>query len=209
MTNYNRIFFILVLISFWSTQACAKGISMTQKNENTQNLSTATFAGGCFWCMAGPFEVQEGVKKVISGYAGGTTENPTYEEVSSGTTGHLEVIQVFYDSTKVNYEKLLEIFWRQIDPTDAHGQFVDKGSQYLSAIFYKDEDQKKLAEKSKEDLGKSGRYTKPIVTKIVPLTKFYPAEDYHQDYHTKNPWRYQMYRQNSGRDQFLDNVWKR
>ena len=172
-----------------------------------KELETATFAGGCFWCMEGPFEVLLGVKEVISGYAGGSKDNPTYEEVSSGTTGYLEVIQIFYDSKKVSYEKLLEIFWLQIDPTDEGGQFVDRGSQYISAIFYKDEDQKKLAEKSKKELEKSGKFNSPIVTKILPLKKFYKAEEYHQDYHSKNPMRYKFYRMGSGRDNFLKEVW--
>ena len=172
-----------------------------------KELETATFAGGCFWCMEGPFEVLPGVREVISGYAGGSKDNPTYEEVSSGTTGYLEVIQIFYDSKKVSYEKLLEIFWLQIDPTDEGGQFVDRGSQYISAIFYKDEDQKKLAEKSKKELEKSGKFNSPIVTKILPLKKFYKAEGYHQDYHSKNPMRYKFYRMGSGRDNFLKEVW--
>jgi len=167
----------------------------------------ATFAGGCFWCTESDFEKVPGVVKVISGYTGGKKENPTYEQVSSGTTGHVESIQVYYDPAKVTYEELLNWFWRHIDPTDSGGQFVDRGSQYRSVIFYHNEEQKRLAEKSKEELGKSGKFDKPIVTEIIPFTKFYAAEDYHQDYYKKNPLRYKYYRYASGRDQFLHKVW--
>ena len=129
--------------------------------------STATFAGGCFWCMEAPFEKIEGVKKVISGYTGGDKERPTYQEVSSGGTGHLEAVQIIYDPSKITYEKLLDVFWKQVDPTDSAGQFVDRGQQYTTAIFYHNEEQKKIAEKSKEDIAKSGRYEKPVITQIV------------------------------------------
>jgi len=171
------------------------------------NLSKATFAGGCFWCTEADFEKLPGVVKVISGYAGGHKENPTYEEVSSGTTGHVEAIQVYYDPAKITYEELLSWFWRHVDPTDANGQFVDRGSQYRSVIFYHDEDQKQLAEKSRDALNKSGKFDKPIVTEIIKFTKFYAAEDYHQDYYKKNPLRYKYYRYASGRDQFLKKMW--
>src|SRR5262249_27666871 len=144
-------------------------------------------------CMEPPFKAQPGVAAVISGYTGGHKENPTYEEVSSGTTGHVESIQVLYDPKKVSYEKLLEIFWHQIDPTDSGGQFVDRGEQYRPGIYYHNEEQKRLAEKSKDDLAKSGRFDKPIVTPILPFDRFYPAEDYHQDYSEKNPLRYKLY----------------
>jgi peptide methionine sulfoxide reductase msrA/msrB len=158
--------------------------------------------------MEPPFEKTEGVVEVISGYSGGQKENPTYEEVSSGATGHTEAIQVLYDPKKVSYEKLLDVFWRNIDPTDGGGQFVDRGSQYRSAIFYHDEEQKQLAERSKEELAKSGRFDRPIATPIVPFEKFYPAEDYHQDYYKTNPIRYKIYRYHSGRDQFLEKTWR-
>ncbi|HYA91531.1 MAG TPA: peptide-methionine (S)-S-oxide reductase MsrA [Thermodesulfobacteriota bacterium] len=171
------------------------------------NLQKATFAGGCFWCVESDFEKLPGVVKVISGYTGGNKENPSYEEVSSGTTGHVEAVQVYYDPSKLTYAELLDYFWRHIDPTDAGGQFVDRGSQYRSVIFYHDEEQRRLAEKSKEDLGKSGKFNKPIVTEIIKFTKFYEAEEYHQDYYRKNPLRYKFYRYNSGRDQFLGKVW--
>jgi peptide methionine sulfoxide reductase msrA/msrB len=181
--------------------------AMVAKTTESQTHKTATFAGGCFWCIEADFEKIPGVAKVISGYTGGTKENPTYEEVSSGTTGHVEAVQVYYDPEKVNYEKLLQVFWRHIDPTDGGGQFVDRGSQYGSAIFYHDEDQKKAAEKSKEELAKSGNFGKPIVTPILKFTRFYEAEDYHQDYYRKNPLRYTYYRHGSGRDRFLEKVW--
>jgi peptide methionine sulfoxide reductase msrA/msrB len=173
------------------------------------NLPTATFAGGCFWCTQADFEKVPGVVKVIAGYTGGHQENPTYQEVSAGGTGHVEAVQVTYDPTKVYYKQLLDYFWRHVDPTDPNGQFVDRGPQYRSVIFYHNEEQKREAEESKQELEKSGRFTKPIVTAILPFTKFYPAEQYHQDYYKKNPLRYKFYRWNSGRDQFLTQVWGR
>lgn len=158
--------------------------------------------------MEPPFEKLDGVVEVISGYTGGQKANPTYEEVSSGTTGHLESIQITYDPDKVSYEQLLDVFWRNIDPTDAGGSFVDRGLQYGSSIFYHNDEQKRLAEISKERLEKSKVYDKPIVTKILKLDVFYKAEDYHQDYYKKNPIRYKYYRAGSGRDPFLEKVWK-
>lgn len=174
-----------------------------------EKLETAIFAGGCFWCMESPFEKVPGVKDVLSGYTGGNKDNPTYEEVSSGTTGHVEAILITYDPNKVSYEQLLYIFWRQIDPTDSDGQFVDRGKQYRSVIFYQTKEQKALAEKSKMELDKSKRFEAPIVTEIISATKFYPAEDYHQDYYKKNPVRYNYYRYGSGRDQFLKKIWQK
>jgi peptide methionine sulfoxide reductase msrA/msrB len=171
------------------------------------NLEKATFAGGCFWCMEPPFEKLAGVKEVISGYTGGQKENPKYEEVSAGTTGHVESIQITYDPAKITYAKLLDVFWRQINPTDAGGQFADRGSQYRSIIFYQNDEQKKLAVQSKEQLQKSGRFQQPIVTEIVPASRFYPAEEYHQDYYKKNPDNYKRYRNGSGREQFLEKTW--
>ncbi len=170
-------------------------------------LEKATFAGGCFWCMTPPFEKLDGVKEVISGYTGGHTVNPTYEDVTSEATGHRESVEIIYDPAKVTYEKLLDVFWRQINPTDAGGQFVDRGPSYTSAIFYHNEEQKRLAEESKKKLAQSGRFDKPIVTEILPAGPFYRAEEYHQDYWKKNPIRYKFYRYNSGRDQFLAKVW--
>ncbi|MGB7575517.1 MAG: peptide-methionine (R)-S-oxide reductase MsrB [Thermodesulfobacteriota bacterium] len=174
-----------------------------------EDLATrrATFAGGCFWCTQADFEKLSGVDKVISGYTGGNKENPTYEEVSSGTTGHVEAIQVYYDPSKLTYEELLDFFWKHVDPADPGGQFVDRGSQYRSVIFYHDEEQKRLAEKSKEVLDKSGRFNKPVVTEIIKFTKFFEAEGYHQDYYKKHPLKYKYYRYASGRDQFLAKVW--
>ncbi|MDQ1331072.1 MAG: peptide methionine sulfoxide reductase msrA/msrB [Thermodesulfobacteriota bacterium] len=177
---------------------------MTKQNND---LKTATFAGGCFWCTESDFEKVKGVTEVISGYTGGHKENPAYEEVSAGTTGHVEAIQVIYDPLQVTYKELLQVLWRHIDPTDSGGQFVDRGTQYRSAVFYHNEEQKKQAEESKAELSKSGRFKKPVVTEIIPFTKFYRAEDYHQDYYKKNPLRYNFYRLNSGRDRFLKNTW--
>lgn len=165
----------------------------------------ATFAGGCFWCVQPPFEKINGVMKVTAGYTGGTGQNPTYEDYAA--KGHVEAVEIIYDPTKATYDQLLNLFWRQIDPTDAGGQFVDRGAQYRSAIFYQNEEQKRLAEKSKEELAKSGRFDKPIVTEILPASTFYPAEDYHQDYYKKNPIRYHYYRARSGRDRFLERTW--
>jgi peptide methionine sulfoxide reductase msrA/msrB len=176
-------------------------------NRQPIHTETATFAGGCFWCMEAPFEEIDGVVDVVSGYAGGQVENPSYEEVSSGKSGHLEVIQITYDPAKISYEKLLDIFWRQIDPTDAGGSFVDRGAQYRSAIFYHTQEQKLTAEKSKAEIAVSGRYDGPIATEIIRYDKFYPAEEYHQDYYDKNPIRYKYYRHGSGRDQYLKNIW--
>jgi len=166
---------------------------------------TATFAGGCFWCMEPPFEKLDGVLKVVSGYTGGNGKDPNYDNYAQ--KGHIEAIEITYDPAKISYSQLLDVFWRQIDPTDANGQFVDRGPQYRSAVFFHNEDQKKLAEKSKEELGKSGKFTKPIVTEIIGASTFYNAEDYHQDYNKKNALRYKFYRFNSGRDQFLAKVW--
>ena len=171
-------------------------------------LEKATFAGGCFWGMESPFEKLDGVAEVISGYTGGHKERPTYEEVSEGSTGHAEAIQITYDTTKVTYEELLDVFWQQIDPTDNGGQFVDRGSQYRSVIFYHNDEQKRLAEESKQNLDRSGIYDKPVLTEILEASTLYPAEDYHQDYYKKNPIRYKYYRHNSGRDKYLKEIWE-
>jgi len=168
-------------------------------------LEKAIFAGGCFWCMEPPFERLTGVEKVISGYTGGTGPNPNYQDY--GKKGHVEAIEVTFDPSKISYTQLLDVFWRQINPTDPGGQFADRGPYYRSAIFYHNEEQKKLAEKSKEELGKSGRYDTPIATEILPASTFYAAEDYHQDYYKNNPLRYKFYRSGSGRDAYLDKVW--
>ena len=171
-------------------------------------LETATFAGGCFWCIESDFEKVDGVDEVISGYTGGHEENPTYESVSSGETGHVEAVQVHFDPSKVTYKEILDIFWRHIDPTDPGGQFADRGSQYRSAIFFHTEEQKMLAEQSKKELNTMGKFEKPLVTGIIQFSKFYRAEEYHQDYYKTCPIPYESYRFNSGRDQFLKEVWR-
>ena len=180
-----------------------------KKNMEQTNAKTriATLAGGCFWCVESDMEKVPGVLKVVSGYTGGTGADPTYETYAH--KGYVEAVQVFYDSAKTTYEKILDAFWRHIDPTDPGGQFGDRGPQYRSAIFYHDEEQKRLAEKSREELGKSGRFDKPIVTEILKFAKFYDAEEYHEDYYKKNPLRYKYYRHGSGRDQFLEKIWKK
>ena len=176
-------------------------------NLNQPGLELATFAGGCFWCMVSPFENKDGVKQVISGYTGGQKENPTYQEVCSEKTGHYEAIQVTYDPSRIAYDKLLEIYWQQIDPTDPGGQFHDRGQPYQTVIFYHNEEQHRQAEASKKALANSGRFPKPIVTPILPAGKFYPAEEYHQSFYKKNGFRYSIYRQGSGRDAFITNHW--
>jgi len=167
----------------------------------------ATFAGGCFWCMEPPFEKLDGVFEVVSGYSGGPEENPTYQQVSAGRTGHREVVQVVYDPSRVSYGELLNVFWRQIDPTDSGGQFADRGNQYETAIYYHDDEQKRQAEQSRDELAQSGRFDRPIVTEIVAAGPFYPAEDYHQDYYKKNPTHYKQYRRGSGRESYLEKTW--
>ena len=168
---------------------------------------TAIFAGGCFWCMESPFAQIDGVSAVISGYTGGTQENPTYQEVATGDTGHVEAVQVHFDPARVGYERLLDVFWRQVDPTDAGGQFVDRGSQYRAVIFYTNAEQQRRAEESKAKLAASQTFAKPLEVEILPAGRFWPAEEYHQDYPKKNPLRYKYYRWGSGRDEFLDKVW--
>lgn len=177
--------------------------------KQTKNLETAVFAGGCFWCMEASFEKVNGVVEAVPGYAGGEKPDPTYEEVSSGTTKYLESVRVTYDPAIVTYEALLNVFWHQVDPTDAGGSFADRGSQYRSAVFYQDEKQKQLASDSRDRLERSGRYDKPIVTEIRPFTTFYPAEAYHQDYYKNHSLRYKYYRYGSGRDQYLAKIWKK
>ena len=169
--------------------------------------AVATFAGGCFWCMEPPFDELDGVKSTTSGYIGGRKRNPTYQEVSSGRTGHTEAVKIVYDPEKISYAELLKVFWRNIDPLTADRQFCDGGSQYRSGIFYQNEEQQLLAEASRQALIESGRFNKPIVTEITEASKFYRAEDYHQNYYKKNPGRYKFYRFNCGRDKRLAQVW--
>jgi peptide methionine sulfoxide reductase msrA/msrB len=178
-----------------------------EMQDKPQNTKEAYFAGGCFWCTEADFEKVDGVIEAISGYTGGRIDNPTYKQVSKGGTGHVEAVKVVYDPAKVTYEELLNVFWMHVNPTDGDGQFVDRGSQYRSVIFYANEQEHRLAEASKERLAASGRFDEPIVTDILPLGPFYPAEDYHQDYYNRNPLRYRWYRHGSGRDQFLKKVW--
>jgi peptide-methionine (S)-S-oxide reductase len=170
-------------------------------------LEKATFAGGCFWCMEHPFDEIPGVVSVTSGYTGGQKKNPTYEEVSAGGTGHAESVQIVYDPARVTYEKLLKVFWHNIDPTTKDRQFCDSGHQYRSAIFYHNEEQRRLALQSRMLLEKDKSFKEPIVTEIVQATEFYPAEDYHQHYYKKNPIRYKFYRYRCGRDQRLEELW--
>lgn len=169
----------------------------------------ATFAGGCFWCMVKPFQEWPGIERVLSGYTGGTTENPTYEEVCSGTTGHVEAVEITFHPDIISYETLLELFWQQIDPTDATGQFCDRGDSYQTAIFYHSNHQQALAESSKQALNASARFEKPVVTPILPAKPFWPAEAYHQDFYRKRTAHYQAYRQASGRDAFIVQHWQK
>ncbi len=207
--NYLLTIGISVLLTgvFMHTPGDTSAAEKQDKRDVAPELKTAVFAGGCFWCMVSPFEKQKGVVKVISGYTGGAKENPTYEEVCSGTTGHYEAIQVTYDSSVLSYRELLQIYWRQIDPTDSGGQFVDRGSQYETAIFYQTEKERQIAEASKDELTREWHFNKPIATKILPFKTFYPAESYHQDFYLKNPTRYGFYRMGSGRDAYLEKQW--
>ena len=184
---------LVVILTFFSSPLFAK-------------TETAIFSAGCFWCAEEAFEKVPGVEKVVSGYTGGSAKNPTYKEVSAGGTGHYEAIQVYFDTDKVSYTKLLDVFWRNVDPVDPDGQFCDKGQQYKAAIFYSDADQEKLASQSKKNITRSGRFKK-ITTAILPAAEFYPAEEYHQDYAKKNPVHYQYYRYRCGRDQRLEQLW--
>jgi peptide methionine sulfoxide reductase msrA/msrB len=209
----NRILFIALALITWIGVAAAEPpvpvFSKTPTQGGTMVKSSdsavATFAGGCFWCTQADFEKVPGVTKVISGYTGGQGTDPTFEDYAA--KGHVEAVEVYYNPQEVTYKQLLDYFWRHVNPTDAGGQFLDRGPQYRSVIFYRNEEQKHLAEESKAALAASGRFKEPIVTEILPATKFYPAEEYHQDYAQKNPIRYKYYRWNSGRDQFLEKVW--
>lgn len=171
------------------------------------NLKKATFAGGCFWCMVKPFDQWDGVHGIVSGYTGGDFINPTYEAVKAGNTGHYEAIEITFDPDRITYEKVLEVFWMQIDPTDDGGQFQDRGDSYRTAIFFHDESQKELAEASRQTIEHSGKFSKPIVTKILPAVPFYPAEAYHQDFYKKSKQEYLEDRAQSGRDEFIASYW--
>lgn len=172
-------------------------------------LEKATFAGGCFWCMVKPFDSLPGIESVVSGYTGGHTENPTYEEVCSGTTGHTEAVQIIFNPALFPYKDLVEVYWQQTDPTDAMGQFVDRGTSYRPVIFYHTPEQKEIAEASKQALQDSGKFTKPIVTSIEPAQPFYAAEEYHQDFYKKSSAHYHGYRSHSGRDSYIESHWKK
>lgn len=195
--------FLLLLLAL-ATACIAPGADAQTPPPKT---ARAIFAGGCFWCMEGPFDAIDGVISTTSGYSGGEKANPTYYDVSSGKTGHYEVVQVEYDPAKVTYKRLLDVFWHNIDPFNAEGQFCDKGDQYRAVIFYETEDEKRLAEQSKADLQAGKDFKEPIVTAVLPAKTFYPAEDYHQDYYLKNPLKYKFYRFNCRRDARLDEVW--
>jgi peptide methionine sulfoxide reductase msrA/msrB len=197
---------LFILVASAGIGAMERDMDTTSGGES-EGIRTATFAGGCFWCIEADFEKVPGVVRVVSGYTGGKKENPTYKEVCSGETGHFEAVQVYYDPERIGYEELLEVFWRHIDPTDPGGQFYDRGPQYRTAVFYHDEDQKRHAEGSKKALDESGRFEKPIATLIEPVTVFYEAEDYHQDYYRTCSADYRRYREGSGRDRFIEQKW--
>ncbi|WP_062236196.1 peptide-methionine (S)-S-oxide reductase MsrA [Fictibacillus sp. FJAT-27399] len=175
--------------------------------KEVNQLEKATFAGGCFWCMVKPFDELPGIHGILSGYTGGHVENPAYEEVKKGTTGHYEAVEITFDPVLFPYQKLLDLYWPQIDPTDDGGQFFDRGSQYKTAIFFHNEEQRELAERSKQEVASSGRFNKPIVTEILPASAFYSAEDYHQGFYKKNPEKYKQERIDSGRDTFIEENW--
>ena len=197
----------LVALGAFAWARAGQGSEMGTVPARGPGLATATFAGGCFWCMEAPFDGLDGVVSTTSGYTGGQTKNPAYEQVSSGGTGHAEAVQVVYDPRKVGYERLLEVFWHNIDPLTPDAQFCDHGSQYRPAVFVHDETQRRLAEASKKALEDSKRLRGRIVAQIVPAAEFYPAEGYHQDYYKKNPLRYRLYRQGCGRDKRLRELW--
>ena len=204
--NY-RILLPALALPLLSACGAPRDTSKAEIPAELETLSIATFAGGCFWCMEPPFEVLDGVEAVYSGYTGGPEVDPDYEEVAYGRTGHTEAVRVFYDPETITYEELLDVYWRQINPTDAGGQFADRGSQYRPEIFVHSPEQRKVAEQSKKALEESGRFEKPIVVSITEAGQFYPAEEYHQDYHRKNPAHYKSYKRGSGREYFLKQNW--
>ena len=197
---------IPVIMLFLGLMATAV-LASPQEDGKAARLETATFAGGCFWCMEAPFDKLPGVVSVTAGYTGGQVKNPTYEQVSAGTTGHAESVRIVYEPQKIGYKQLLDIFWHNIDPTVKNRQFCDVGNQYRSAIFYHTDEQYRLAEESKKELEDNKPFKGPIVTDIVPASEFYPAEEYHQHYYKKNPLRYRYYRYGCGRDQRLKELW--
>jgi len=208
MKNATIAALVLISVFFGYQQVRSMDDKMEKPMDKmVENARSAVFAGGCFWCTESDFEKVDGVIEAVSGYTGGRMENPTYKQVSAGGTGHIEAVKVVYDPAKISYSQLLDILWRHIDPTDAGGQFVDRGDQYRSAIFYATDEERQIAEASKEALAASGRFERPVVTEILPLGAFYDAEDYHQDYYKKNSLRYNWYRSGSGRDRFLEMTW--
>jgi peptide-methionine (S)-S-oxide reductase len=196
-----------LLVSLWLALGSAAGATAQAPVASVATPASAIFAGGCFWCVEADFDKVEGVLSTTSGYTGGRVANPTYRDVSRGGTGHTEAVEIAYDPARVSYEKLLDVFWHNVDPTQKDGQFCDHGNQYRTAIFVHDDDQKRLAEASKAALVKSKPFKGDIVTEIVPASTFYPAEDYHQDYYRKNPVRYKFYRTGCGRDARLKELW--
>ncbi len=206
----NVVKFLLCCCVCLIVTACTnkKELRAASKNVDLNQYSSAVFAGGCCWCVESDFEKHDGVVEVVSGYTGGSTKNPTYKEVTSQKTGHFEAVKVYYDKSEISYSDLLEIFWRSIDPTDSKGQFVDRGSSYKPAVFYKSEEQKKAFDASLKKLKSSNRFKSPIVVPLFPLGEFYEAEDYHQNYYKKSPVKYKYYRLRSGRDQFIKKIWK-
>lgn len=200
--NKTSVVFVLILAGIFVATS-RPSMSETQQGKS----AVATFAGGCFWCMEGPFDELDGVVSTTSGYTGGETDNPTYEQVSAGGTGHTEAVQVVYDPQAISYRELLDVYWRNTDPTTPDAQFCDHGNQYRPAIFYANDEQRQVAEASKKDIERTKTFSASIVTEITPATTFYPAEEYHQDYYTKNPIRYKIYRWNCGRDARLKELW--
>jgi len=200
---------IFLLMLGYATIAAGTITSSQGQNSSPVETKTAVFAGGCFWCIQPAFDKAKGVINTLVGYCGGTEPNPTYELVSSEKTGYRESIQITYDPAKISYDQLLDIYWRQIDPTQADGQFTDIGPSYRAAIFYGNDDEKKIAEASKEKLARSGKFNKPIVTEVLPAMKFYPAEAYHQKYYQQNPEHFEAFEQGSGRVSFQKKTWKK
>jgi len=215
MFKYAALIFTALMASAFYLQSAPAmdkenvSVHSSKHQAMTEHEAIATFAGGCFWCTEADFEIHEGVSDAISGYLDGHIDNPSYQQVSGGKSGHVEAVEVHYDPNVISYQQLLEIFWRHVDPTDNGGQFVDRGDQYKPYIFFHNTNQKSAAESSKTLLNASGRYDKPVSTEIRQVSKFWPAEEYHQDYYKKNPIRYKFYRYNSGRDQYLESIWSK
>jgi len=200
-------FFGLNTARIRANQSERRDIEMIEEDLDTDQLEVITLAGGCFWCMEPPFVTLDGVEEIVAGYTGGNVEEPSYEEVSSGNTGHYEAVQIYYEPGEITLTEVLDVYWKHIDPTDANGQFADRGSQYRTAIFYRNEDQKEIAEESRKQLKESGKFEEDIVTEILPFEEFYLAERYHQDYYEKNPNKYSSYKKRSGREEFISTTW--